>query len=168
MTPASICRLTAADIMSTPVRVIPDTWSIKQMLDFMATHRITGAPVANAAGALVGVISATDALRFENLPDDAKAELVRTAMESQYGRLDWPEADLRHLAVHADANCPVSQIMTTRVIGVEPATPVPTVAALLREHGIHRVFVLADGRPVGVISTSNLLDVLIRSCEVAD
>ena len=168
MTHAAICGLTAADIMSTPVQVIPDNWSIKQMLDFMATHHITGAPVANAAGGLVGVISATDALRFENLPDDTKAELVRTAMESQYGRLDWPADDLRRLAVHADANCPVSQIMTPRIIAVEPATPVAAVAALLREHGIHRVFVLEDGRPVGVISTSNLLDVLIRSCEVAD
>ena len=47
--------------------------------------------------------------------------------------------------------------------------PIPLVskivARLLRQHQIHRVFVLQDQKPVGVISTSNLLDVLINACD---
>ncbi len=161
----SICRLNAADIMTQPVQVARDTWSVKMLLDFFAGQRISGAPVIATDGALCGVVSVTDVLRFENLADADKERMIGACGYSDYAGYELSPEDLHRLTRDADVNCPVSQIMTPRIITVEEDTPVTQVARLLRQHRIHRVFVLQDQKPVGVISTSNLLDVLINACD---
>ncbi len=165
VTTDSICRLTAVDIMTQPVQVVRDTWSVKMLLDFFAGQRISGAPVINNDGALCGVVSVTDVLRFENLADADKERMIGACGYSDYAGYELSPEDLHRLTRDADVNCPVSQIMTPRIIAVEGETSVTDVARLLRQHQIHRVFVLQDQKPVGVISTSNLLDVLINACD---
>jgi CBS domain-containing protein len=55
----------------------------------------------------------------------------------------------------------VSEIMTPRVYSVDPATPVAEAAKMMREAHIHRVFVTDRGRVVGIVTTSDLLGLLI-------
>jgi CBS domain-containing protein len=52
----------------------------------------------------------------------------------------------------------IREIMTTRVVTVNPATPVPVIAALLRENRISGVPVTdAEGAVVGLVSEYDLL-----------
>src|SRR5436190_21926771 len=53
-------RLTAADLMSRDVTTVPCHLSLRQAAHLLAQARVTGAPVIDALGACVGVISATD------------------------------------------------------------------------------------------------------------
>ncbi len=154
-------HLLASDIMTQPVLAARDTWSVKILLDFLSTHRISGVPVTDEQGRLRGVVSLTDVLRFENLPDAEKQKLVAASCYEEYAGYELRPDDWHHLALHADVNTKVSRIMTPRVIAVAPDAPVAAVAQLMRAHRIHRVFVMQDNKALGVISTSNMLDVLI-------
>lgn len=163
-TTTSPCQLCAKDIMSSPVLTARDTWSVKMLLDFFSQHRITGAPVTNYQGELKGVVTMSDVLRFENLPEIEKERLIGVSCYGEYASYELSHEDLVQLVHHADINCPVSQIMTLHIISVAIDTSVPNIAKLLRERQIHRAFVLDNQQLVGVVSTSNLLDALIAIC----
>lgn len=163
--PQSINESTAKNIMSSPVQTVKENWSVKNLLDFFVTHRITGAPVIDANGAVTGVVTMTDVLRFENLPKIEKERLIGVSCYGEYAGYVLSATDISSLAEHADINCPVAQIMTPHIISVDVDASVMEIATLLREKEIHRVFVLEKNKPVGVISTSNLLDVLISACK---
>src|SRR5215470_6235274 len=51
-------------------------------------------------------------------------------------------------------------VMTRRVISVDPDTSLQEIANLLEKHGIKRVPVLKDGRLVGIVSRANLVQAL--------
>ena len=161
----TLCQITAKEIMTTPVLTAHDTWSVKMLLDFFTKHHITGVPVTDYQGHLKGVVTVSDVMRFENLSAIEKERLIGVSCYGEYGDYPLSHYDLEQLVLHADINCPVEQIMTPQIISVEESMSVTDVAKLLREKKIHRVFVAKDERLIGVISTSNLLDVMIKTCE---
>jgi len=55
----------------------------------------------------------------------------------------------------------VRDAMSTEVVAVGPDAPVPRLARMMLDHGVHRLLVLdPEGRPVGVVSADDLLQVL--------
>ena len=57
----------------------------------------------------------------------------------------------------------VSDVMTGEMISVNPETPLPEVVALMNERRIHRVLVQEGGKPVGVVSTLDVLGVVTQA-----
>ena len=53
----------AREIMSTPVVTVRPETPLKEVAELMAKHRITGVPVVDARGHLVGIISKSDMMR---------------------------------------------------------------------------------------------------------
>jgi CBS domain-containing protein len=54
--------------------------------------------------------------------------------------------------------------MTTAIVTVDPATPVPELARLMLENRIHRLIVVNDQTcPIGVVSVDDLMQVLAHS-----
>jgi CBS domain-containing protein len=97
----------------------------------MDRHRISGLPVVDSAGSLVGVISQTDLLH------------ARTT-ESLWSA--WPGLAVRHL-------------MTSPAVTVTPDVSIEDAARIMDERRIHRLVVTgADGKtPIGVLSVSDLI-----------
>jgi signal-transduction protein with cAMP-binding, CBS, and nucleotidyltransferase domain len=60
----------------------------------------------------------------------------------------------------------VSEVMSTNVIFAIEDTPVSEIAALLETHRIKRVPIINDGKIVGIVSRSNLMQAL-ASCKLA-
>ena len=58
--------LLASDVMIKDVVVISETTPLKEVAHLFAERKITGAPVVNAQGELVGVLSETDIIRKSN------------------------------------------------------------------------------------------------------
>jgi CBS domain-containing protein len=160
----NLCALKVSDIMTTPVQMVHENWSIKMVLDYLIQHHITGVPVTNALGDIQGVVSMSDILRFENLSGGEKKQLIAVSCYSEYLGHAFEEEDLQRLMQYADFNCAIRQIMTPHVISVSVDAVVPDVALLMREKKIHRVFVLDSQKVVGVVSTSNILDALLSAC----
>ncbi len=57
----------------------------------------------------------------------------------------------------------VSELMSTDVIAAEDDTPVSEIAMLLERHRIKRVPIIHDGKVIGVVSRSNLIQALATS-----
>lgn len=160
----NLCALTAGKIMTSPVLSAYEGWSVKMLLDFFARHSISGAPVIASDGELVGVVTMSDVMKFENLSPKEKERLAGMSCYGEYFAFEFKKEELARMMQNVDANCTVNQIMTPSVIQVEKECPVTDVAKMMRKLHIHRVFVSSEKKVVGVVSTSNILDVLIDSC----
>jgi CBS domain-containing protein len=140
--------MNAGDVMThTVLTVSPETTLLaaaRRMLD----HHVSGLPVTDAAGAVVGMITEGDLLRRVELGSDGEA-------------LSW----LRRIFVQGAAaeayvrshGRRVSEVMSEAPVSVTPATPLAHVVALMLRRGIKRVPVVDHGRLVGVVSRADLL-----------
>lgn len=163
----SLCTLTAGDIMTMPVKTAYEGWSVKMLMDFFIRNKISGAPVIAGDGELVGVVTLSDVVKFENLAPKEKETLTRASWYGEYTGLELSDEELRRLLQNASSNCTVNQIMTARVIQVDLTSPIVDIACIMRDHHIHRVFVAEHRKVVGVVSTTSILNALIQGCQSA-
>lgn len=163
--------MTVRDIMWPNVlAVAPDT-HVRELVQLLAANRISGAPVIDRDGQLVGVVSATDVMALAAYGDDAS----RTAQsDNEEGAFDeetasyWRvEAPIEYVMSSA-LDVPeykVSDIMTPAVFSVPSTTSVPELARFLLRGRIHRALVVDDGHLVGIVSA---FDVLKAVAEMPD
>jgi CBS domain-containing protein len=111
----------------------PDT-KILDAVDFLLQHRVTGAPVVDENGQLLGIITETDLLR-----------LVTEGVKCQ------PPTDAT-----------VADFMTRDVVTIGPDTDIYYVAGIFLSHNFRRLPVLDQGRIVGAITRYDLLRVVHR------
>jgi CBS domain-containing protein len=143
----------ASEVMTLGVYTIKPNASVRDAARLMIEQRISGLPVMDAAGKLVGIVTEGDFLRrvetgtgrqrprwLEILvgPDRLASDYVRT-----YGRK-------------------VEEIMSADVVTVPPDAPLQDVVRIMEQRRIKRVPVVRDGAIVGIISRANLVQVLAR------
>lgn len=128
--------LTVAALMTPDPVVIHIDTAATEIAEALAQADISGAPVVDGAGFVVGVVSQTD--------------LVRAAAARAGRGNGWQGLTARHL-------------MSPHAVTVREDTSVMEAARRMEVHGIHRVIVLdSEGaRAVGVISMSDLLPLLV-------
>lgn len=143
---------TAADLMTANPISLPHATPVREALAVMIDRDVSAAPVINAAGRPVGVVTMTDILIHEreaDLPAGMKAELQ--ASESLAAKLgDGYQIEL------SDPT-PVADIMTAGVFAVRPTATAAEVVADLVRYNVHHLFVEDGGVLVGVISTGDVL-----------
>ncbi|MHB2170180.1 CBS domain-containing protein [Alsobacter sp. R-9] len=137
--------------MSYGVVSVQDTAPLEEAVRVMLTNRISGMPVKNDAGELVGMISEGDLLR--------RAEL---ATERQ--RPKWLEFLLgpgRLSAEYAQTHGRfVGEVMTRDVVSAGEETDLADVVQLMQKHDIKRIPVVRNGRLMGIVSRADLLRAL--------
>lgn len=142
----------ARDVMTVdPVCVKPSA-TIRELARLFEEHGISGAPVVDAQGQLVGVVSKTDLIRrcSEGTRDAPPAYLFEI-LGGQAGR--EPDSEL----VPEPLVC-VEDFMTVDPVTVSPEAPLPDVARLMSERRIHRVIVVdGENLPIGVITSIDVL-----------
>ena len=128
--------ITVEQLMTPDPIVINESAPIDACVRMLEENEISGMPVVDADGLLVGVISETDVVRAR-------------ATEHLWSR--WPGLRVRHL-MHA----PV--LTADRQMGIEEA------AVLMERAHVHRLVVVDERQvlPIGVISTSDLVRALAR------
>lgn len=153
---------TARDIMQTGlVTVAPETpLSVVERL--FVEEEIHGAPVVDAEGRVLGVITSTDLMRTAGMLEELRPS------EPSYFRgdldlhgFDWERApvDLRERL----ADVVAGDAMTTDLVSVAPGASVASVARTLREQAVHRVLVVEDGELLGLVSAMDLVALLERA-----
>lgn len=141
----------ARDVMAFPVITVKPNFSVEEVAKTFVQRRISGAPVVDDAGKLVGVISEGD-LMFRSE--------IGTARPHPYWYLEY--AGKEHLAaeyVKARAR-KVADVMTREVITASPDTSLNEIAALLENNSIKRVPIIENGELVGIVSRANLIQAL--------
>jgi CBS-domain-containing membrane protein len=138
----------AAEIMTAKVITIGPDASIADAAELLLTHRISGAPVVDADGQLLGIVSEGDLLRRV----EAGTERRRSWWLEIFTRSDTLAAE--YVKAHGRR---VADIMTRWVVTVTEDTSLADIADLLERHRIKRVPVVRDGQLVGIISRANVL-----------
>lgn len=142
----------AADIMTRQVITIDPDSTVAEAAQRMLTNRISGLPVCDGSGQLLGVISEGDLLRR------AETGTVRRAswwLAMLAGAASTQAAD--YSKSHGRA---VRDVMSTNVVTVNEEASLDEVVRLMESNRIKRVPVLRAGKLVGIISRANLLHVL--------
>lgn len=153
---------TAKDIMTEEVLMAYEGWSIKKLMDFYIRHGISGAPVIASDHSLVGVVTATDVVNFENKSYVDKSDMVETIYHESVG-YTYQKSDIEKLALNADENCTVHQIMAKYVIQVDEGTSIDDIADIMLNKGVRRLFVTRNSLMIGVITTTNILKAIVDS-----
>lgn len=142
----------ARDIMTPePVCVTPST-GIRALARVLEDHEISGAPVVDQSGRVVGIVSRTDLVRrcMEGDRDIPPAYLFEVLAEQGQDEEDggaMPEPDV----------C-VEDFMTEDPVMVGPDVSAAAVARLMVEHRVHRVVVAdLDKFPLGIITSLDVL-----------
>lgn len=161
---SALAGVTVSSIMTSPVKTAYEGWSVRMLIDFFMRNRISGAPVAASDGELVGVVSVSDVLNFENLASEEKRKLLPLPAYQDYTGVGYEisEDDMDHLLRNASSNCTVNQIMTPSVIKVDADGPLLEAIRIMHEQKIHRIFAVRDTKLVGVVSTSSVLAALLE------
>jgi CBS domain-containing protein len=150
---------TAGDVMNTQVLAVEPDMSVKELASFLIENQISGAPVLDAHGRLVGVVSLTDIVESESEgadPTGGEAELHFG------GRWQRQEAEAFR-GMHLETpGLQVRDIMTPTAFTLPHDTPVPKVARTMVAGRIHRLLVTREQRVVGIVTSLDLLKLLAR------
>jgi CBS domain-containing protein len=145
--------LTAADLMSRELVVVPREMSLQGAARMLSRARVSGAPVVDVAGRCVGVVSTTD---FLDWVDGDHSRPSRDANETASNAWQIFGSDV------APTAC-VSDYMTNDPVVVLPGVAIGDVAQKMLDARIHRVIVVdPSGRPIGILSTTDILAAVAR------
>ncbi len=134
------------------VTVSPDT-TLSELYAILQKERITGVPVIDVSGKLVGVVSQRDLIVAEaqsfasNSPYSDVQELFASRFieddRAMRRRFNW-----------------VEEIMTKSVVTTTPDTSIRDVCRLMCERKVKRLPVISGDRFVGIISFTDVMDFL--------
>jgi len=141
----------ASDIMTREViTVLPET-TVQQLAKIFASHGISGAPVVNQEGLVVGVVTESD------LIDQNKKVHIPTVISilDSFFFLENPEKMEQEMRKMVGVI--VADIYTSPPVTVGEDTPIDEIATIMSEKNIHTLPVVADGRLKGVIGKKDII-----------
>jgi CBS-domain-containing membrane protein len=135
----SLAQLTVADIMQHRVMTVDAAASLADVARLLWEEGISGAPVVDENRRLLGLVSASDILRFKAYP-----RLV-------------------------DGRSPTARdVMTAVTINVRPTTRLPDLARFLINAGVHRALVVDRGQLAGIVSAIDIVEAVAEYVPAAD
>ncbi len=152
-------KMIVADIMQTGILAVQPQTSLAQAASLMVQHHISGLPVRDDAGKLVGILTEGDLLRRPELgtsqrqPGWLKGLLMTAALAGEY--------------IHSHGRT-VGDVMTRNPVYVRPEMSLTRAAALMQCKKIKRLPVLRDRALVGMLTRFDLLTALSARLNVAE
>lgn len=143
----------ARDIMRKRVVTVTPDMTLREVAKLFSDRRISGAPVVEPGGGLVGVVSQTDLVQQER---------DSSAVAPAYQRQTEETARSRGLHIEDPDYTRVEQVMTPWVVSFEQDTPVPEIARQMLAKRIHRVMITRDGKLCGIVTSMDMLRALAK------
>lgn len=151
--------MNAGDVMTRDVISIGPDASILEAARLMMQHRISGLPVVDSAGNLVGIVTEGDFLR-------------RRETGTQRQRPRWLEFIIGpgRLATEYthESGRRVEEIMTADVRTVAEDTPLDEIVHLMERHRIKRLPVVQGRKLVGIVTRANVMRAVVRLAHEAE
>jgi len=153
---------TAKDVMTRNVVVVHAGARLAELAGILMSNMITGAPVVDDGGKLVGVVSATDVVRGAALEASSVRQESTYYLHGWEGEIDAEE--LRAFRVVEGAGMLVRDIMTPVIFSVSESASMAEMADAMIGGRIHRLIVTRDDRVVGIVTTLDMLRAIRDSC----
>lgn len=142
------------EVMTTPVITVTEAAPFPELVDRMVRHGISGLPVTDEDGRLVGIVTEADLVSKEAYGGHRRRALEVLGDLVAGGQTRW--------AIKAKGRT-AGQVMTQDVTVVGPRDDVRVAARVMVEAGVKRLPVVEQGRLVGIVSRPDLLRVLHRT-----
>jgi len=147
-------KTTAADIMTREVITVDPEMDVEAFGRLLSERRISGAPVVDAEGRLVGIVTEMDLIRQNarlHIPTVFRIFDAAIVFEKP-GRI---REEIRRMAATR-----VGELCTRDVITIGPATTVPEIATIMSERKVHLLPVIEDERIAGIVGKADLVRAL--------
>jgi CBS domain-containing protein len=158
-------NIQAADIMQTRVVTFSPSTPIDEAVQTFEDQRISGAPVVNERGRLVGVLSLTDIARPDHVksgrPSAAGSAMALTVPDDDSLEGELEEEDVVLSMDDYDTGMrdrpTVGDWMSTQPICIGPEWTLPRICRLMLKERIHRVPVVHAHELKGIVSTFDVV-----------
>jgi len=142
---------TVSDVMTTGVIAVRGDTSFKEMAAMLGSSRVSGFPVIDRAGKVLGVVSETDMLIKE--ADRASHPEVFAGLR-------------RSRDLQKAAGVTAAELMTSPPVTIGPEEPVQHAAFLMYDRAVERLPVVDEaGHLVGIVSQVDVLSIFSRPDE---
>ena len=142
----------ASDVMTPAVISADPDATVLQAARYMLQHQISGLPVIDKTGKLVGILSEGDFLRRRETRTERK--------RSRWLEFLMGPGKIAAEYTHSHGN-KVAEVMTTEVHTVSEDTTLEDIVELMERHRIKRVPVLHGNKVVGIVTRSNLMHAMV-------
>ena len=160
-----LAGITARDLMVTDVQTLAADASIEEAIEVFEEYHISGAPVVDSAGRLLGVLTASDIARREHVSDgklqaSGGEYYLTNPLDDARGEGIWDEDDYFSQADYSPETLGEEKVrdwMSPNIVSVVPETPLKEVCEVMVRETIHRVLVVESGTVKGIISSFDLV-----------
>jgi CBS domain-containing protein len=139
------------DIMTTEVATATPATPLKEVARTLVERHISGVPVVDDSGAVLGVVSEGDVLFKERGPSERRGLLARLLSDDDGGG---------RLKLEART---AGEAMTAPAVTTAPWRPVSSAAADMLEHRVNRLPVVSHDTLVGIITRADLVRAFVRA-----
>ncbi len=149
----------AFEIMTPSIKAVPHSWTMDRLARFLTDNEITGSPVTDDHGDIIGIVTLKDIteFRWNARRNDEAGQL--TAEEEEEARR------LKKVIFEEMGKVPVEvrDIMTPSILSVDEQTPVRDIADIMMREHLHRIFVTREKKITGIITTYDMLKLISDS-----
>jgi len=142
----------ASDIMTPDVISADPDATVLQAARYMIQHHISGLPVIDKTGALVGILSEGDFLRRRETHTDRRP--------SRWLEFLMGPGKLASEYTHTHGS-KVSEVMTTKLHTISEDTPLEKIVEMMEKYRVKRVPVLRGKKVVGIVTRANLMHAMV-------
>ena len=142
------------DVMTRDVVSVTPETPLKDVAAVLVERGVSGLPVCDADGAVVGVLSEADLLVKQGGSPERSGGLFAWLVETASA------PDLAKLRAHT-----AGEAMTTPAVTVRAGSAVSEAARTMVSLGVNRLPVVEDGRLVGIVTRADLVRLFTRSDE---
>lgn len=147
----------ARDVMNPDLLTVADEMTTDDLARYLIEHEISGAPVVDSEGHLIGVVSMTDIGRALAETADLASPLSMDFYRNDRADLSLEELGQRYVE---ERSLVVRDVMTPIIYQVPATASARDVARLMIEHHIHRLVVTERKEPIGIITSMDLLRII--------
>jgi CBS domain-containing protein len=140
------------DLMTKEVRTVSPDTPLKEVAAILAEHGISGLPVCDEEGRVLGVVSEGDILFKE-----------QGQREGHRGALAWLVDGSRDRDAAKAAARTAGEAMTSPAVTVTPERPAAAAARIMLDGGVNRLPVVRDGILVGIVTRADLVRAFTRT-----
>ena len=148
--------MTVEDVMTRDVITVSPATPIREAASLMVKHRVSGLPVIDAEGHLVGIISDGDLILRQRQPK-----------ETPWWHLFFTNGEQVAREYQRAVGTMVGEVMTQPVVTISPVWGIEVAASILDNRNFRRLPVVLDGRLVGIVSRADSPATRVASCAIA-
>ena len=150
-----VLKLTVADVMTQPVLSVTADTPLQDAVKLISDHHISGLPVVDAKGALIGELSEQDLMVRESGVDAGPYVMLLDSVIYLRNPLNWDKQ------VHQVLGTTVADLMHKDSHSCQGSLPLPKAASQLHDRGTQRLFVVDNaGTPIGVLTRGDVVRAL--------